>query len=136
MSLSFSTALRNARATAVINAVDGGVGRGKASFYTGAKPAVTGAETSETLLGTVKFAKPCAIPIDGTMVFDLIESEPLAKADGIIGWGRVFDGDGNFVMDFNCGTDGTSAVIIFNNLNVIAGGVISIVQGSLTEGNL
>ncbi len=136
MSLSFSMSLRNTRANAVIAALDSGVEHATANFYTGAKPAVTGSATSETLLGTVTFSKPCAVVIDGVLVFDIIANEPLAKANGVIGWGRAFDGDGNFVMDFNCGTNGSNAVMIFNNLNVIAGGVISILHGSLTEGNL
>ena len=136
MSLSFSMSLRNARANAVIAALDSGIEHATAKFYTGAKPAVTGSATGETLLGTVTFSKPCAVVIDGVILFDTIADDPLADATGIIGWGRAFDGDGLFVMDFNCGTSGANAVMIFNNLNVIAGGVISISSGMLTEGNL
>lgn len=136
MSLSFSMSLRNARANAVISALNSGIEHATARFYTGTKPAVTGSATIETLLGTVTFSKPCAIVIDGVILFDTIADDPVADATGVIGWGCAFDGDGNFVMDFNCGTDGSSAMMIFNNLNVIAGGVISVTSGILTEGNL
>jgi hypothetical protein len=136
MSLSFSMLLRNARAQAVISALDSGVEHAKFQFFTGTKPAVTGSITTETLLGTCVLSKPCAIVIDGVIVFDVIANDPVADATGVIGWGRGFDGDGNFAMDFNCGTNGSNAMMIFNNLNVIAGGVISILSGTLTEGNL
>ncbi len=113
----------------MISALDSGIEHATAKFYTGAKPTVTGSVTTETMLGTVTFSKPCAVVIDGVILFDTIAYEQLTDATGVIGWGRAFDGDGNFVMDFNCSTNGANAVMIFNNLNVITGGVISILHG-------
>ena len=137
MSLSFSTALRNARANSIINAMDTGDNHATMQFYTGAKPAISGSEiTTQTKLGTVTFSKPCATALNGQVTFLPIADDVVADATGLLGWGRVLNGAGEFVMDLDCGVDGTSAVVIFNNLNVFAGGIISVSSGTLTEANL
>lgn len=137
MSLSFSTALRNARANSIINAMDTGDNHATMQFYTGAKPAISGAAiTTQTKLGTVTFSKPCATVLDGQVTFLPIADDVVADATGLLSWGRVLNGAGDFVMDLNCGVSGTESVVIFNNLNVLAGGIISVTSGVLTEGNL
>jgi hypothetical protein len=137
MSLNFSTALRNARATAIISALDAGATAATIKFYSGTKPAITGAAiTTQVLLGTCTLSKPCAIALEGVVTFQPIADDPIADNTGTISWARLLNGDGVFVADMNCGVTGSTAILIFNNLSVQAGGLISITSGSLTEGNL
>ena len=137
MSLNFSTALRNARASAIISALDAGATPATIKLYSGTKPAITGAAiTTQVLIGTCALSKPCAIAIEGVVMFAPIADDPIADNTGIISWARLLNGDGAFVADMNCGVTGSSAILIFNNLSVQAGGLISITSGSLTEGNL
>lgn len=137
MSLSFSTKLRNTRAMAIIAVLDAGETPAIIELYTGTKPAITGAEiTTQVLLGTCTLSKPCAIALEGVVMFKPIADAPIADNTGIIGWARIFNGNGEFVADMNCGVTGSTAMLIFNTLSVQAGGVISITSGSLTEGNL
>ena len=134
MPLNFSTAIRNARAQVIITALDTGTAHATLQFYSGIKPAPGVAITDQVLLGTVTFSKPSGTVLNGTLSFDLIASDPVADATGIITWARMLNGNGEFVADMNCGADG-NAVIAFNNLSVQAGGIIMINSGSLIEGN-
>lgn len=134
MQLNFSTALRNARAQQIINALDIGTNHATLQFYSGVKP-VTGATiTDQVLLGTLTFSKPCATVTNGVIAFQSIAADPVADATGIISWARALNGNGEFVFDMNCGVD-NSAVVAFNNVSVQAGGIIMINSGTLTEGN-
>ena len=137
MLLNFSTALRNARLNAIISTLDAGTANASFKFYSGTKPATTGgAITSQVLLGTCALSKPCATVTTGVLTFESITDDPVADDTGVITWARALDGDGNFVMDMDCGIDGTNAMIIFGQTSVQAGGVIRVTAGTLTEGNL
>jgi len=133
MPLNFSTALRNARAQAIITAIDTGASNGALKFYSGTKPATGAAITNQVLLGTLTFSKPCATATNGVITFEPIASDPVADATGTITWARALNGNGDFVFDVDCGTTGT--VVTFNNVGVEAGGIIMINSGTLTEGN-
>jgi hypothetical protein len=135
MPLNFSTALRNARAQAIIAAIDTGTANGTLKFYSGTKPATGVAITDQTLLGTATFSKPCGAVVNGVLTFEPIASDPVADATGTITWARALNGDNAFVFDMDCGASGGSSVVSFNNVSVEAGGIIMINSGALTEGN-
>jgi hypothetical protein len=134
MPLNFSTTLRNARAQAIITALDTGTNHATLQFYSGTKPTTGGAITDQILLGTLTFSKPCANVSAGTIAFEPLASDPVADATGVITWARALNGNGEFVLDMTCGVD-SSAVVAFNNVSVEAGGIIMINSGSLIEGN-
>lgn len=134
MPLNFSSTLRNARAQAIINAIDTGGQNGTLKFYSGTKPATGEAIADQVLLGTLTFSKPCATVTNGVITFEPIASDPVADATGTISWARALNGNGEFVFDMNCGID-SNAVVAFNNVSVEAGGIIMINSGALTEGN-
>lgn len=137
MSLKFSTALRNARLTAIISTLDAGASNATFKFYSGTEPPITGdAITTQVLIGTCTLSKPSGIVSAGVLTFEPIADDPIADATGTITWARLLNGDGSFVADMNCGITGSTAILIFNNTAVQAGGLISITSGSLTEGNL
>lgn len=119
------------------SAIDSGTQTGKLHFYTGTKPAETGASiTDQTLLGTARFSKPCATILDGVITFEPITSVAVALATGVIAWARITNSENVFVADFDCNVEGWDAIAIFNTLNVLAGGEINVQSGVLTEGNL
>lgn len=121
----------------LISAIDSGTQTGKMSFYTGTKPAVTGeAITTQTLLGTARFSKPCATILDGVITFEPIAPVAVALATGVIAWARITNSENVFIADLDCNVTGWDAIAIFNTLNVLAGGEIAVQSGVLTEGNL
>lgn len=133
--LNMSSALRTARAQAIIAAIDAGTSNGTINVYSGTKPATGDAVTTQTLLGTITFQKPCGTATNGILSFNATANTAVG-ADGTISWARIKNGNGVMVADVDCGVSGSNATIIFNNLNVIVGGNFSILSAQITEGNL
>ena len=141
MKLNFSLALRNARLQTVIDTIDGGDDSATPTaimqFYTGPKPAAAGAAIgTEVLLASCVLPQPSATIVNGVLTFEPIADDEAADATGVIAWCRIVDSSGVWVMDLDCGVDGLGAAIIFNTLNVQGGGVLKIISGSFTEGNI
>lgn len=138
MGAGFSIALRNARAQAIIDALDGGVGANATiNVYGGGvgRPATGVAITDQTLAGTLTLANPSGTVAAGTFTLDSVADDVSADADIDIGWARFFNTDGVFVMDMDCGISASGAQIIFNTVTARIGGVIQLLSGSMTEGN-
>ncbi len=132
----FSGTLRDARATAIVDAIDAGAAAGKIEFYTSPQPAVGGdAITTQTLLATTDFSDPCGTVTGGVLTFNAISDDVSADADGTIAWARVSDSDDTYVMDLECGIAGSGAAIIFNTVIVKTGGVVRMLSLEITEGN-
>ena len=51
-------------------------------------------------------------------------------------WARAYDSEDGFVMDLGCGLTGSGAEIILNTVDVLAGGVLRVLGGTISEGNL
>lgn len=130
-----STALRTARAQAIISTIDAGSQFGTIKFYSGTKPAAGAAITNQVLLGTVTFQKPCGDATNGVLSF-FSTNNTAVLADGTISWARILSGNNAFVIDVDCGLVGSGATIIFNNLDVLIGGNFSILTAQITEGNV
>lgn len=135
MSAGFSTALRNARAQAIIDAIDAGAQNGAMVFFTGPRPATGAALTSETQIAFCELSNPAGTVNNGVITLSAISEDLSADADADIAWARIVDGDDNFVMDLSCGEDGSGAEIIFNTTTARIGGVVQILSGAFTEGN-
>ena len=137
MSMKFSEALRDARATQIINALDAdATNPGYIEFYTSPQPGAAGdAITTQTLLGACTLSKPSGTVSGGVITFATIADDTNADAGGDIAWARFYDGGGAFVMDADCGVTGSGAALEFNTLTVQAGGIIQVLSGSITEGN-
>ena len=133
--LNMSTALRTARAQAIITAIDTGSSDGTMNVYSGTKPATGDAVTTQTLLGTITFQKPCGTATNGVLSFNTTANTAVL-ADGTISWARIKNGNGVMVADVDCGVSGGGATIIFNNLAVIVGGNFSLLTAQIIEGNL
>jgi len=144
MAISFALSLRNSRAQATLNALDAAATSGTFKYYTAPQPATGAAITTQILLGTVTLSKPSGSITAGTINFEAITDDIATDADGDIAWARGQDGDGNFVLDGDCGLALTQAEIdagdkpaafIFNTLLAKAGGTIKIASGAFIEGN-
>jgi hypothetical protein len=135
MPLNMSTALRTARAQAIIDAIDAGSTAGTIKFYTATKPSTGAAITTQTLLGTVLFQNVSGTATTGVLTFSATNNTPVL-ADGTISWARIADSTNAFVMDCDCGLSGSGATVIFNNLDVLVGGNFSILSAQITEGNV
>ena len=139
MGLNFSEPLRNARLQHVITVLDGGADgvtlTAMMHFYTGPRPAAGAAITTEIYIGSCALAEPSATIASGVLTFDTITDDVSADADEDIGWCRIVDSDGTWVMDLGCGLTASGQEIIFNTLTARIGGTIKILSGSFTEGN-
>lgn len=135
MSVGFATALRSARAQAIIDAIDAGAQNGAIVFFTGPRPSTGAAITSETEIAFCELSSPAGSVSNGVITLDAISDDVSADADADIAWARIVDGDDNFVMDLSCGEDGSGAEIIFNTVTARVGGVVQILSGAFTEGN-
>jgi hypothetical protein len=135
MALSFSTALRNARATAIKNAIDAGLAAGTRKIYTGPRPASGAAITTQTLLGTLTFSYPCGTVVDGVLTFDTITQDSYADATGDAVWYRDSDSTGAFVMDGSITVTGGGGDMTMNTVSIVTGGAISVTgTKTITEG--
>lgn len=134
--ITFSTALRTARAQIIIDKLDAGSGPGKFLFYTAPRPAAGGAITTQTLIGACVLSDPSGTAANGVMTFNPINNDVSTDATGTIAWARGVDGDHNYVIDMNTGIEGSGATLIFNTVSAQEGGIVQILSGVLTEGNM
>ena len=149
MSIKLSSTVRNARASAILTAIDAQTDTGAVHFYSMPFTATTGAAiTSQTLLATCALSKPSGSVANGALTFNAISNDLAVAATGAILFGRIVDGAGNFVADGDVGiSDGSGGYIIngiassvrpmflINTVNVIAGGSLQVTDIVLTEGN-
>ena len=139
MTLKFSETLRNDRAEQIKAKIDADTNPGTLQFYTGPQPATGAAITTETLLGTLTFSKPCGTVSAGVLTFDTVTEDSQADASGTAVWVRISDGAGNFVLDGDVGDLSSSAAFKMNTVEIVQDGPIRIEQTlvpfTITEGN-
>lgn len=136
MSLGFSTTLRSARATAILNAIDGGPAAGVIKFYNGARPATGG--TATTLLATCTCSDPCGSVANGVLTFSAITDgtgTAGAGAGTAATWARIEASDGTFVADATVSATGGGGDIQLNSTTIATGQTVKVTSGSITEGN-
>nr|WP_067286370.1 hypothetical protein [Marinobacterium profundum] len=85
------------------------------------------------LLGTLIFSKPCGTVTDGLLSFAAITDDDEADASGTATWARALDGDGNFVIDGDCGITGSTAFVRFNTLDIVIGGPLRATSAAILE---
>lgn len=140
MTMNFSTTLRTARGQTTINQIDAGGGglttTAMMHFYNGPRPAAGVAITTETLIGSCALSDPCGTVANGVVTFNTISDDVSVDADEDIAWCRIVDSDGDYVIDLGCGLTGSGQEIIFNSVTGRIGGVLQILSGSFTEGNI
>jgi hypothetical protein len=133
--MAFSESLRNARATAIRDAIDAGTGPGRIRFYTGPKPAAGAAISTQVLLGTAVFARPCGTIAGGILTFAALTDDPEADATGICAWARIEAGDGTFVADVDVTAYDGAGPVRLSSVDVVTGSRISVIGARIVEGN-
>ena len=132
MNIHLSTTVRNARATAIVNALSGGT----LKAYSGTMPTTGGdAITTQTLLGTLTFANPAGTVSAGVLTFTILTDDASVDADGTWTWARCLDSSNAWVMDVDVSNNAGTGVIRLPNITVYAGGVLRVSGGTITEGN-
>lgn len=130
---SYNATLRTARLNEVVSAIDAGTGAGYIEVRTGSSPGI-GSAASGTLLATLTLADPCATVSGDTLTFDFdpdIE-DTSADASGTPGYCRVFDSDGNAIMDLTAGVG--SGEVNFGAA-ITSGNPVRLTTGTITAGN-
>ena len=139
MAVKFSESLRNDRAEQIKAKIDADTNPGILQFYTGPQPDTGAAITTQTLLGTLTFSKPCGTVTGGVLTFGTVAEDSAADATGEAAWGRISDGAGNFVMDGDVGDLNSTAAFRMITPMIIIDTPIKIEQVifpfSITEGN-
>lgn len=123
----------------ILDALDTGAGANATIKFYGAgvgRPATGAAITDQTLIGTLDMSAPSGTITTGVLTLDTVSDDVSADADEDIEWARFLDKDGGFVMDAGCGITGSGEDIIFNTLTARVGGVVQVLSGSFTEGNI
>lgn len=131
MAVGLATAIRNNILQQLINAIDAGAGAGTLKIYNGTRPATGG--TATTLLGTLTLSDPCAAaPSGGLLTFSAITADSSADATSTATWARIADSTGAFVMDLSVGAVGSGADIELTDVDIVAGGTITVVAATIT----
>lgn len=134
MTIKLADSLKNSRSTLIKTAIDADINAGEVRFYSETMPETTGgAITTQKLIATCVLSKPCGSVSNGVLTFDTINDDLVADANGTIGFGRVVDGAGNFVLDGDAGLINSNAFFKFASLVAVAGGTVKINSMSLTE---
>lgn len=132
MSLSFSTAARNARAEAIIAQFDKAATPGTLELYSTTQPS-PGAAAGGSPLAIIPLQKPCGTVSGGVISF--ITSQPAqVSPGGTVLWARGKDGDGYWVLDGNVAVTGTSgAAFTLADVVLYAGAFVFLFNATLTE---
>jgi hypothetical protein len=136
LALALSPRVKLARSTAVRNDIDAATTPGKIKLYALPRPAPGGTPVGD-LLAVITLTDPCGT-VDSTGLHLTAFAAGQAVATGAIGWGRVCDGDGNWVIDGGAlpasDPDVALAPFVLDAMNVFTGGYVNLVSATLVEG--
>lgn len=128
MAVTYSTAVKEARLTAVVDAIDAGTGVGKLKIR----------DSGNTVLATLSLVKPCGTVATGantvlTFDFDPDISDTSADASGTAANAIITDSDDTTVVSgLTVGTSGTD--IIIDNTSITSGQTVTATTGTITHG--
>jgi hypothetical protein len=133
MTVSFTTAVRNARADAITTAIGSS---GTLRIYDGTPPASANAAlSSNTLLANLALSATYAAGASGgVLTASAISNDASADATGTATFYRILKSDGTTVIEQ--GTVSTSgADLNLNTTSIVIGGPVAITSKTFTEGN-
>lgn len=133
MTVSFTTAVRNARADQIATSIGNG---GKLRIYDGTPPASANAALSgNTLLAELTGGSPFAPSASGgVLTANSITQDASADATGTAAFFRVLDSAGTTVKyQGSVGTSGQD--LNLNTTSIVAGGPVAVTSLTITEGN-
>lgn len=129
MTVNINTQARNNAGDAIVDLIDQGSlnPNGYMEIRSGTKPPSPQAAATGTLLATNAFSNPAFGNFSsGAAAANTIADDTNIDATGTAGWFRIYDRDGNAVMDGDITATGGGGDITFDNINFIARGTIII----------
>lgn len=132
MALTFTTAVKNARADAISTQVGS---NGKIRIYSGTVPAdANAALSSNTLLAELACSATFAAAASGgVLTVNTITQDSAADATGTASFFRILKSDNTVILQGAVGTSG--AELNLNTTSISAGAAVSITSFTLTEAN-
>lgn len=135
MTMNFSDDLKAARSAAIQHAIDAAQSSGKVQLYAGERPAPGGNPPGALLIEFV-LNYPCGI-VDSSGLYITAGESAQAVNNGVAVWGRVTDGNGNWVIDGDVkelGDDSRSAEFELDILQFRVGAFGNLTAFSIGEG--
>lgn len=135
MTVNINTQARNDAGDAIVDLIDAGSANpnGYMEIRTDTKPSSPQVAAVGTLLATLAFSNPAFGNFtNGTAVANAIADDTNVDANGTASWFRIYDRDGNAVMDGDITLTGGGGDITFDNINFIAGGTVTITSLTAT----
>lgn len=124
MAVTYSTAAKSARMTAVVNEIDAGAGAGKLKIR----------DSGNVVLATITLADPCGTVSNGVLTFDFDPdvSDTSADATGTAANAIITDSnDVTIISGLTVGTSGTD--IILDSTSITAGQTVTLTTGTITH---
>lgn len=136
MTISLTNAANNARQDGLIAYIAGGA---KLRIYDGTPPAnIDAALSGNTQLGELTCGTPFAPAASGNGVITAngITQDSSADATGTASFYRIYKADGTTpVLQGSVSASGGGGDLEISNINIVAGGVITVTAWTLTDGN-
>jgi hypothetical protein len=124
MAVTYPTALKSTRMTAVLTAIDAGSAGGKLEIGTTAMGAV---------LATITLADPAGSVTNGVLTLTMPRSDTSADGTGTAAAARIRDSDNNDVVTgLTVGTSGTD--IVLDSTSITTGQTVTISSAAITHG--
>ena len=124
MAVDYSTTVKNARMTAVRDAIDGGPAAGVLEICTTAYT---------TVLATITLNDPSGTVSSGVLTFSGTPIAATASNNGTAALARLKDSTGAVVCDgLTVGTSGTNVIV--NTVTFSSGGAVSLTSATITHG--
>lgn len=133
MIFKLTTAIRNAMAQTIKEALDAGSGPGVLEIYSGTVfPTVAATITDQVLLGTLTFSDPCGTISGGVLTFGTVTQDAAADASGTATCCVLRDSAGNVVAVGDVTNTAGNGFAKINTTSIAAGGPIQCSAGVLT----
>lgn len=129
MSVSLSILARDDAGDAIVDLIDTGSvqANGYLEIRTGSKPASPQAAVTGTLLAICGFSRPAFGNFsNGQAVANPIAQDTDIADNGVAGWFRVYNRDGEAIFDGEIGLTDSGKDIEFDSINFIKGGTVAI----------
>ena len=129
--ITYSITVKTAMMQAVADKLDAATTAGYLLLYSAAQPAAGAAITDQILLADIELAKPCGTVASGVLTLDCPVADDNVPASGTLIWGRLYDGDSNWIADGDVGLEGSGAMIELNSVTSYQGGIVRITAAVL-----
>ena len=99
-------------------------------IYTAPLPAPLASITSQDLLATLLLADPAAVRTDNVIALQSAGIvQAIASGDAV--FGRIINAAGQIISDLEAGLNGSAKPLILDRLDILAGGFVSMISGTL-----